>query len=418
MGFTREAWEAQASQGYSFSSKSICPAHVDDAVLKDLIRERLSEESCSYCDKLGTADDPIAAAFDDFMDCFMVGVRHRFAGANDEGVPYEDGAYVGTRVYDSYEVAEEIFHEAIDHFGDDRDELLADINLVLLDQAWVRHEWQWLSQEQRLSYNWDAFKKLVKHVTRFLFLRWPSRRPDDPDEMSPLEFFEALANLLRGLPEVVSSVGATPLYRGRMKRTEPDIAEYSAANLGPPPDQEARANRMSPAGISMFYGASDIATAIAEIGAHSSDTWAVVGEFSAARELRVLDLSNLPRLPSIFVPGELARDRYDKVAFLRRFVEDLTLPVVLDGREHIDYVPTQVFTEYLRYSFPGRLDGLVFPSAQGPGRNYVIFYGAEFCSNPDDVGDYTRLILNPQSIQKYRVTTVIKPEATNGVSGP
>lgn len=409
MGFVKEAAEAAASRGYSFSDRTVCPDHVDDAALKDQIRRCASAESCSYCVKFGTEDVPVAADFDDFMSCFMVGIHHRFTRADDDGVPFDEGAYVLAKTYDSYDVAEEIFAEAVEYVDDRHASLLEDIQSTMINGTWVKRDWQWLSQEDRLSYNWDEFKKLVKHSTRFLFFGWPRSRPHDPDVMSPREFFETLAALLRDLPGVISAVGA-PLYRGRMFSTEPDIAQHTAATLGPAPDRYARANRMSPAGISMFYGASDIDTAIAEIGAHSSDSWAVVGEFNAARELRVVDLCHLPDLPSIFEPGEHTRDRYDRISFLHRFVEDLTLPVVLDGREHIDYVPTQVFTEYLKYSFPARIDGLVFPSAQGPGRNYVIFYGPEFCTGPDDVGDYTRLILNPETIQKYRVTTVIKPD--------
>lgn len=55
------------------------------------------------------------------------------------------------------------------------------------------------------------------------------------------------------------------------------------------------------------------------------------------------------------------------LCFLQKFIHDITLPVELDGREHVDYVPTQVFTEYLRYAFLARVDGLTFPSVQGPG---------------------------------------------------
>ncbi|MGO8849847.1 MAG: RES family NAD+ phosphorylase [Mycobacterium sp.] len=163
--------------------------------------------------------------------------------------------------------------------------------------------------------------------------------------------------------------------------------------LGPAPIDKAGANRMSPAGISMFYGATDIDTAVAEIGAHSSHSWAVVGEFKAAEELRVVDLSNLPDLPSIFDTDEKAIERYDGVAFLHRFVKDLTLPIVLDGREHIDYVPTQVLTEYLRYSFPAPLHGLQFPSAQGSGHNVVLFFGPGSCAEQGNVGEHTWLVL-------------------------
>ena len=145
-----------------------------------------------------------------------------------------------------------------------------------------------------------------------------------------------------------------------MTDPEEDIADYRAGKLGAPPLVKAAANRMSPAGIPMFYGSSDVDTAVAEIGTHSDKTHAIVGRFEPARELKVVDLTNLPERPSIF-GGDA--DLYHQVVFLQQFIKDVTLPVILDGREHIDYVPTQVFTEYLRYSFPAPIDGIVFPSA-------------------------------------------------------
>ena len=180
----------------------------------------------------------------------------------------------------------------------------------------------------------------------------------DPDDLCPWNSSTTRRAALR-LPEKIIDVH-TPLYRGRMYLQEPDLKKFDADKLGPAPIDKAGANRMSPAGISMFYGATDIDTAVAEIGAHSSHSWAVVGEFKATVELRVVDLSNLPDLPSIFDTDEKAIERYDGIAFLHRFIKDLTLPIVLDGREHIDYVPTQVLTEYLRYSFPAPLHGLQF----------------------------------------------------------
>lgn len=126
----------------------------------------------------------------------------------------------------------------------------------------------------------------------------------------------------------------------------------------------------------MFYGASDAHTALSEVSAHNTRQHAVVGEFHAARDILVIDMTALPELPSIF--EEDCAQRYDTVSFLKRFAEDLALPIELDGREHIEYVPTQVFTEYLRYAFPvHRPDGLVFNSARAVGRNYVLFCGPE-----------------------------------------
>ena len=84
----------------------------------------------------------------------------------------------------------------------------------------------------------------------------------------------------------------------------------------------------------MFYGASDAYTALAEVGAHNTRQHAVVGEFRSARDVLVIDMTALPELPSIF--EEDVSQRYDKVLFLRRFAEDIVLPIELDGREHIE----------------------------------------------------------------------------------
>lgn len=408
MNLAKNQADWEVARGYSSSEKAVCPNHVDDEALRQAIRERATEESCSYCDPVGSADAPAAAAFDDFMDRFMVGIHHRYVRANDEGVPFDEGDYVGVTTRDSDSVADEIFGEAISGYStSEQEELLADIQSAMIEDAWVERDWQWRSKSKQLSYNWDEFKKLVKHQNRFWFIGWPISEPIDFEELTPARFFQELVHLLFSLPEAISGIDG-PMYRGRMFRTEPNTADHSASTLGPAPEERARASRMSPAGISMFYGATDLDTAIAEIGTHSSDTWAVTGEFRAGREIRVIDLTNLPPLPSVFDTREDWLIRYESLVFLRRFVDDITQPVVLDGREHIDYVPTQVFTEYLRYSAPGRIDGLVFPSAQGAGRNVVVFYGPEFCSSPDEANDHTRLVLDPVTIEKHRVTTVIR----------
>lgn len=57
---------------------------------------------------------------------------------------------------------------------------------------------------------------------------------------------------------------------------------------------------MSPASISIFYGATDRVTAIGEAGVHASHRYVVTGEFTPTREIRLIDLTNFPELPSIF----------------------------------------------------------------------------------------------------------------------
>jgi hypothetical protein len=105
-------------------------------------------------------------------------------------------------------------------------------------------------------------------------------------------------------------------------------------------------NRMNPAGVPMFYGALDRNTAIVEVRSNQP-TAASIGEFELLHEIRVVDLTALPPARGIFANGA----RYEKAAigFLHQFMEDATLPIERDGREHIEYVPTQIVTEYFRH---------------------------------------------------------------------
>jgi hypothetical protein len=397
--------EEVASRGCQFSDKFICPNHVDDVVLKERITENLFSSSCSFCERGGTEDRPVAAAFDDFMDAFMVGVRNRFARAVDDAVPFSDGEFVVSTSH-SHDVADEIFQEhAIRDYPDDSAlAVLEEIQSVLLDDAWVRHGWQWPSDTERLRFSWDAFKQLVKHQSRFLFMNRPRRGTDQPDELSPVEFFEELADLLANEPGVCSTLTAnTPLYRARTFECAQDLSELPVTEVFPPPATLCRSsNRMSPAGISMFYGASDAGTALLEVSAHNTEQHAVVGEFRMARDILVIDMTALPELPSIF--EEDSAPRYDTVMFLKRFAEDLALPIQLDGREHIEYVPTQVFTEYLRYAFPGDPpDGMVFSSARAVGINYVLFGGPEIVAVQGNHRAEHMITIDPALLTAYHL---------------
>ncbi|MFL0239375.1 HEPN-associated N-terminal domain-containing protein [Mycobacterium sp. SMC-17] len=402
MGLAKNAALAAEVRGYSTTDQALCPAHIGDSVLKAVILANLSETSCSYCPTTG-ADETglVAAPLDTFLEAFMAGVHFLYEPAEDSGVPVAEGEWI-TTVYDS----DEVVWAVMDHATagrDDNDALVADVVAAFTVCHWVDKNWQRLSPDRVMDYSWESFKTLVKHSTRFFF---GSSIGSTNDETLPASgFFAELARLIAGIPEIYP-IPCPLLYRGRMTATEPDVVEYASATaLGPPPPTLAAANRMSPAGISMFYGSTDLDTAVAEIGAHSSYGHAVTGEFSSAREVRLIDLTKLPALPSIFDPHSAGR--YYAIRFLRKFIHDLTLPIDLDGREHIDYVPTQVFTEYLRYSFPARVDGLMFSSSQGPGANVVVFYGPEFCSDRGSEHEHTRLSLDPASVRKHRVTTVI-----------
>jgi hypothetical protein len=57
--------------------------------------------------------------------------------------------------------------------------------------------------------------------------------------------------------------------------------------------------------------------------------------------------------------------------------------VIPDGRQHIEYTPTQVLTEYLRWMPENRIDGIALPSAQTGEKTHVLFFDSKAFADAD-----------------------------------
>jgi RES domain len=147
--------------------------------------------------------------------------------------------------------------------------------------------------------------------------------------------------------------------------------------LGPPSPEFAKQNRMSPAGIVMTYVSEEAATALDET-ADEPGTYAI-GQFRTLRDITILDLAQLPPIPSLFaeIPDTLEYDPHEALIFLHRLAEDISRLIERDDRVHIEYVPTQVVTEFLRTAkMPDkrRLDGIRYRSSRrSRGTSLVLF---------------------------------------------
>lgn len=135
----------------------------------------------------------------------------------------------------------------------------------------------------------------------------------------------------------------------------------------------------------MFYGAFAEETAIAEVYDCPVKPKRIVsvGRFENLRALRLLDFTKLPSYPSIF--NGQTQDERGPLRFLHHFVWDSTRGITKDGREHIEYVPTQVVTEFFRHILTdgdgNHFDGLLYPSAKHEGGICcVIFFSNEDCT--------------------------------------
>lgn len=189
--------------------------------------------------------------------------------------------------------------------------------------------------------------------------------------------------MLEELATTVNQIGLNRTLPAGTKffrvRTHGVAEEYTTAKeLGPPPNSVAKAGRMSAAGIPVFYGALDEETAVAET--MGKDPAASIGTFELMRDLSVLDLNRLPGVPSIFDQSQIGLRT--PLRFLHHFRYDISQPIELDGREHVEYTPTQVVSEFIKHRFrdaEGRsVEGVLYPSARrSEGINIVLFVESE-----------------------------------------
>jgi RES domain-containing protein len=222
---------------------------------------------------------------------------------------------------------------------------------------------------------WSSFVSAVRHETRFHFQLVPKADSAGQQEYAPGSVLPTLGRLIHASGFVRRIEASRKLYRVRL-RAKGETWEPVAEQLGAPPEDRARAGRMNPAGIPYLYVALDVATALAET-VSSPPVEAVIATFSATRELTIIDLTEISPLPSVF--DEHRRRNREALLFLHSFIENISQPVTKDGSEHVDYVPSQVVSEYFAQVFEPTgqavgVDGLMYPSAVRPGgKNLVLF---------------------------------------------
>jgi hypothetical protein len=202
---------------------------------------------------------------------------------------------------------------------------------------------------------WSRFKEIVKHEARFF----------------GAEARAALDSLLRDIDTFCGGAAVRSLttndilLRARLARNYDEADQWfksPASELHAPPKSKAIAGRMNSAGVRVFYGALQERIAVAElrppIGSH-----VVVGSFAPTRALRILDLGGLERSPLAY--ADLFSPHFDTVSSRLTFLQELEQEISLPVQPHdevLEYVPTQIFAEYVKIVH--NVDGVAYRSAQ------------------------------------------------------
>lgn len=359
------------------ADKFVCTCHFEDQYLNGFIQKEGHKGKCSYCGKNGMVCD-----METLGKHIMWNISLYFSPLDNAGLYLADSFYDDEHeVIPGYKkIGDYIAPNELAYF-DSVDELMYDLDLITEDEdlnddikscftteQWISNDFDEENKKIKYANQWDRFVKNVTYKGRFTFLATPEfRNLIQKKEGLSDDILSILSDLIieQGLVKALSK--GTKLYRAR-KVSDVKVG-YAFEDITSPPDDFAFPNRMSPAGISMFYASFEKDTATNEcVGGESNGL--IVGTFETAKDLKVIDLTTIPE-QSFWVKN------WQENQFLHHFNENITKRVDPKDTNHLQYIPTQVFTEFLRYMFRDdkgqQVDGLIYGSSKTKEKNIVLF---------------------------------------------
>ena len=369
MGYAKSLMAEYDARGYGSSDKHVCHGCIGDYALKEYITINGYRQKCDYCHKVRKCVE-----LEDLMSRIINGIKFEYEDATGcMGYDSKEGGFYGARTWDNWDLV----HDQLE-LGIEEDSLLDDIVNTMDDSVtWCEIDpYHWRESKEHLSL-WRSFCNQVKKETRYVFFR--AKTGDGKYEPEPFEILDIIGANLEQLGLIRNISKGTTFFRGRMHQLSESY--NTDKDLGAPPYYAATSNRMSPEGISIFYGASDANTVLHEIYDKQKDM-ATVAEFYNLRELKCIDLTVLEQIPFPSLFDEKRRNNRESLSFILDFNEDITKEI--DTFKGIEYVPAQVVAEYFRHVFrlqdDSKIDGIVYKSSVVEwGICYALFFDNEQC---------------------------------------
>lgn len=382
---------------------AVCVDCIEDEALRELVRAEGHDQACVECGKANTAVSikDLAALIDPYIrENYKPGPYEPQYGSVDddsyvEEQQGEDLSYVLQDIVgQDFEFNDALVAALIDNDPadiSDGDELFyaADINYVQTN-VHVGH----------LLETWRAISSELRKERRFFsdrareFFDWLFAGIEDLWFYKPKEGKDfAPSSEQKKLGVIQEWPAGTVLYRTRRADTREDYTRLvlkPTVELTPPPSKYAQVGRMNAEGVTIFYGALDAETCLAEMRS-SIGGYTVLARFQTIKALRVLDFSRLDK--AYWDDKSLSyfqNDFNEQVAhrkFLRRIHKLISEPVI-PGHED-EYLITQVLAEYLAYVRSPNFDGLLFASTQYEGGTNVVLFPKHADAALEDESDST-----------------------------
>jgi HEPN superfamily RES-like protein/RES domain-containing protein len=371
---------------YAPIDKTVCANCFEDYAIKEFINSRAENKKCDYCG-IESKDEFISVGIEDVIDLIRIAIDTEWDKAV-ETLPYEsrEGGYLspGEKLYLTYELLKDAIELIVEG-----EELFNDILSSVDDETWVKKNPFELSTSEKLIYSWDIFTEQIKYKARYFFTKLKTVTDEERLHHKAMEPFEVLENLSvlvieMKLLDIIKE--ETNLYRVRLAKENDNFT--TVRELGPPDIDHTMATRMSPDGITVFYGSFSNNTAKEEQlrRRKTDETIIVSASFKSLRKLKVLNLNKIPQLPSLF---DMDRNHLrHQIKFLINFRNDIGRSIDIEKDYEREYIPSQAMTEYFKLVFKdgdgSSLDGIIYPSSVGNDSNIVLFFTQENCINENE----------------------------------
>ncbi len=413
MSGVKNKYEDDYQNGFtSGSSLIVCEKHFNDEDILEYIKKKGDPTLiCSFCDDEDSGDEIEninKIPWDGLMSRIMPSI-HYFYDDPANGISYDssEGGYLW-ETYNSLELLRDVICLDADP------EVIEQISESMMQDIWTEGEFYGDSYTDHLVYTWERFSNLVKYEVRFLFYEIEKAYYGENRGEKPYLILNNIGDFISKLGLIVTFPEKTNLFNQKIefiRARQHNVTETVCvcSDIGTAPPEYASANRFSAEGISIFYGAEDEMTAINEvINKDRSDEYISTGLFFPSKDINLIDLRNLASI------GFFNTERVHLIEasrFLQEFVKNISKKLEKNGKERIDYIPSQIVTEYLRHVLPRKIGkeihGIIYKSIQNAGKDcYAIFANRNQCNDEGMESNDTVLILKRNSIKKIKVSEV------------
>jgi hypothetical protein len=310
-----------------------------------------ADRECEFCGATPAAD------FDVLLRATMNGFRNEFSRIDEENVSYDsrEGGYQIGSTFVNWDLI----------YGDEFESLFGDpvaerVLAKFHDHLWVHRDPFARDRRVVLTEAWTEFSAKVTYEEREDYWRTNLDEPfEGVGELTPNALLRSIDETLGEL-DLVESQSLVDIWRCRP--IEAGWPAWRSRDMGTPPSSVARANRMSPAGVGLFYGSESKTNAMQELRNYAGGVDLACAPFSTSSGLRVLNLTKLPPVPSPFDPryGKWRRE----ILCLRHFSKEVSKRLASSGA---GYAPTQVVANFF-FNGPSRwgIEAISFASSLDP----------------------------------------------------